>query len=137
MRPPSVLTSPSIPTLILWAAAVTALPGCADTKQFITRDGAAPLLDGARDRSALWPDQGPLPDGVSPAEGQMMYAHSKDTLFTIDPKTLQLATVAKITLGPGAAPDVNDIAVTPGGVLYGVSVNDLYRIDQKSAALTH
>jgi hypothetical protein len=62
-----------------------------------------------------------------------MYAHSKNQLFSINPETFDLSLIG--TFGPDA-PDINDLAVTPKGELYGISLNDLYRIDHEKATVT-
>jgi hypothetical protein len=102
--------------------AVAAAAACADT-------GWNPRADRGPEAS---PDLGPLPDGVTYA-AQQMYAHSRDQLFAIDPADLTLTLVG--TFGPNA-PDINDLAVTPGGAVYALTVNELYRVDHKTAQLT-
>lgn len=87
------------------------------------------------DSGMLWPDM-ELVDGVTNTTyeaPQMMYAHSGDLLFKIDPDTLQVSEVG--AFGP-QAPHMNDLAVTPDGQLYSLSNNNLYKIDPLSARVT-
>lgn len=108
------------------------LLGCAEVSDFELDSG---LDDSAADAAVeAWPDMSPLPEGGPGPGGRKMYAHSQSELFAIDPATLKLTSVG--LFGP-QAPDINDMAVTPGGELYAVSKTDLYRVDAATAQLTH
>jgi hypothetical protein len=113
---------PTLPLLL-------ALASCADT--------SFNIHDGGHDRSTvdqeISPDLGQPADGV-PISGQKMYAQSATQLFVIDPTSLKLSLVD--VFHPNA-PDINDIAVTPNGKLYAISINDLYQVNPTTAELTH
>ena len=109
------------------------LVACADKKGFVGYEaGVTPDRSSERQRPAE--DAYVYPDGVVFYSGEKMFAHSATQLFSIDPTTLDLAVVG--TFGP-SAPDINDLAVTPDGKLYGISVNDLWQIDHETAQVTH
>jgi outer membrane protein assembly factor BamB len=108
------------------------LVGCADTDDFVGPDSSLPDL--AVSETAPWPDMSPLPDGYISGAGNMMYAHSQSQLFSLDPKTFKVVLVG--TFGP-TAPDINDLAMTPKGQLYAISINDLYEVDHKTAQIKH
>ncbi|MCC6750640.1 MAG: hypothetical protein IT371_23485 [Deltaproteobacteria bacterium] len=105
--------------------------GCVDAKSFVSQPDAAPAVDAAPDALTSWPDMvvptGDLPTYVG---ARAMFAHSGKELFSIDPATLALSKVGPFGAG---IPDMNDLAVTPAGELYGVSVNELFRIDATTA----
>lgn len=114
-------------SLVLLAAA-----GCDAEGSFpLTTTSASAQLDGGM----LWPDM-ELVDGVTNTTyeaPQMMYAHSGEVLYKIDPETLQVSEVG--AFAPNA-PHMTDLAVTPDGQLYSVSNNNLYKIDPLSARVT-
>ncbi len=68
-----------------------------------------------------------------PGGGTSIYAHSADTLYKLDPKTLELSNVGAFgnTAG-GTVTDMTDIALDKDGAMFGVSFNTLYKIDYKS-----
>lgn len=61
-----------------------------------------------------------------------MYAHSRDTLYTIDPDTLTLSRVGTFENGD----DITDLAVTPDGTIYAISKTKLYRVDPVTGRAT-
>jgi streptogramin lyase len=106
-----------------------AFAGCADTRFGVVDGGRdAPVVD-----QQVPTDVGSPADGTS-GTGQKMYAQSASQLFVIDPASLK---VSLVDVFHPNAPDINDIAVTPDGRLYAVSINDLYQVNPKTAELTH
>ncbi len=116
------------------AVTAAAIFSCADTEFKSADSGVNPQVDTLIDTTSLWPDQSPLPDYVPESIPLEMYAHSKGQLFAIDPQSLELTLVGDF--GP-EAPDINDLAVTPTGELYGIAKNDLFQIDHETAEVTH
>lgn len=130
--PPQSTMAPRLwPCLLLVSAALT---GCADTEFKSADSGTKPQVDVIGDVISLWPDQSPLPDYVAESFPLEMYAHSQVQLFAIDPKSLELTLVGDFA---PEAPDINDLAVTPKGQLYGIAKNDLYKINHETAEITH
>jgi hypothetical protein len=61
-----------------------------------------------------------------------IYAHTGQTLFTVDPTTYDLTTV-----GPfGGTDDMTDLAVTPDGNVYTISRTSLYKVDSSTGTAT-
>jgi hypothetical protein len=105
---------------------------CAD-QTYVSADASADLGTDLVPDGWMPTDWGPSPDGLPPAL-QKMYAHSQQQLFAIDPDTLALSPVGSFFPN---APDINDLAVTPGGEIYGISINDLYLVDATTAEISH
>jgi hypothetical protein len=61
-----------------------------------------------------------------------IWAHSGDTLYSVDPVTFDLQTVGKF----GVRESMTDLAVTPNGEVYGISMTSLYRIERSAARAT-
>lgn len=85
----------------------------------------APAIDAPR------PDSGP---GLADV---LIYAHSRDTLYTFSAYTSTVAEIGVFTLPSGApAPYMLDLAVNAGGDVYTSSDDSLYRIDPETAVAT-
>lgn len=74
------------------------------------------------------------PDDVSQPVGEtILYAHDRDSLYTVDPEDSQLS-VKKVgtfdCIGPNGEPSMTDIAVDKEGKLYGVSSKAIF-LDMK------
>src|SRR5262245_59611430 len=67
--------------------------------------------------------QGPLVDAGQ--EPVTMWAHSADTLFAIESDTFDMTVIGTFDVDD----PITDIAVTPDGTLYGISMTRLYSID--------
>jgi hypothetical protein len=67
----------------------------------------------------------------TPATSQTIYANSPDQLFTIDPVTW-----TPVLVGSFLTDRMTDIAVSPNGDLYTVSLNALYSVDPNTALAT-
>jgi len=78
-------------------------------------------------------DSGPRPDGGELAE--TIYVHSGTTLYRTSNDGFDLVLVGEFGL-PNEE-NITDLAVTPDGLLYGVSPRDLYRIDPDTAESFH
>jgi len=117
--------------LVLWTGASIALIGCDNDGTFIP----STVDDTVDDGGMIWPDmQLNIEAGNSTwTAPKVMYAHSGDTLFRVDPDTLKVTTVG--TFHPNA-PHMNDLAVTPDGKLYAVSSSNLYQVDPTDASIT-
>jgi outer membrane protein assembly factor BamB len=106
---------------------VPLLAGCSATVSVEHPDAAPPGPDATTVDAPpqIYPDAPPL--------ALIMYAHSRDTLFTIDPNGFALATIGAF----GVADNITDLAVTPDGTLYGISSTKLYVISRETAAATY
>lgn len=62
-----------------------------------------------------------------------MYAHSRDTLYIVDPVTFDVTTVGPFNALGGDF--ITDLAVTPDGTIYGISNTKLYRVDPSGQAI--
>jgi hypothetical protein len=71
-------------------------------------------------------------DAAPPAERAAVYAHSADTLYKLDPNTLEVSTVGDFS-GCGS---MIDIALDKDSNLFGTTFSGLYRIDIETAACT-
>ncbi len=67
----------------------------------------------------------------NPPDGTI-WANSEDTLYRVDPSTFATTRVG----GFAISDQMTDVAVTPGGQLYGVSFTSLYSINKVSGAAT-
>ena len=98
---------------------------------FSSSDGSAgtdATDDGAR----------PPVDGGDRLDDVLIYAHSRDTLFTFSPYTLMVTRVGPFTLPDGtAAPFMVDLAVDSIGNVYTASDTALYRANPETADVIH
>jgi hypothetical protein len=70
---------------------------------------------------------------VSGTPDMTIWAHSSDTLYQVDPTTFATTQIGTFDNND----EITDIAVTPAGVLYGVSFTSLYRIDKATGKATY
>jgi hypothetical protein len=82
------------------------------------------------------PDGGPRPDAGENIDNVLVYAHSRDTLFSFSPRSLEVTEIGAFTLAGGAAPNILDIALDRDGVMYATSREALFRCDPMTAVLT-
>ena len=81
-------------------------------------------------------DAGPRRDAGS-LEETVIYAHSRDTLFSFSPHTLTVTTIGPFELPDGTqAPYMLDLAVDSEGAVYTTSDDTLYRVDTETALAT-
>jgi outer membrane protein assembly factor BamB len=93
-------------------------------------DRVSPSADGSGGRPG--PDAGELdrPDAAPPPA--RMFAHSDEVLYAVDDVSFDLVEIGPFNL-PGFE-DMNDLAVTPDGLIFGLTANRLYRIDAATGA---
>lgn len=95
-------------------------------------DGA--LIDDGRVIKSGTPDG--LAGDLGPILGTtLVYAHSADTLYRLNPSTLKLSKVGAF-VWPGSADTMTDLAIDRYGDLIGVSFNSIYRVDPQNARCT-
>ncbi len=118
--------------LVMWTSASITLIGCDADGTFVP---STTVNDTVEDGGMTWPDMQLSGEGGSSAwiAPKVMYAHSGDTLFRIDPDTQKVTSVG--TFHPNA-PHMNDLAVTPDGKLYAVSSSNLYQVDPVDASIS-
>lgn len=96
----------------------------------------ASFPDGSRLDSGR-PDAGPRPDGGPMLEDVLIYAHSRDTLYTFSPETLTVTEVGGFRLPDGSqAPYMLDLAVDADGNVYTSSDTSLFQVDPETADVT-
>ncbi len=83
------------------------------------------------------PTDAPRVDGGPSVSDVLIYAHSRDTLFTFSPFTETVETIGVFTLPGGEpAPYMLDLAVNADGDVYTSSDEALYRVDPETAIAT-
>lgn len=138
-------------TFALPLLSLAALAGCGDPEptRFVQED-ASPTADAAPDATVgddaapgedvLAPiDRGmvPIPDRPDPAGETVVYAHSDDTLFSVDPSTRMVRRVGTFRFPSGtAAANMTDLAVDAEGHITGVTETALFSIDPNTAQCT-
>jgi hypothetical protein len=115
-------------------------PDTRDGGDDVGDDDAPQLLDGglADAHDVGFIDAAPLvPDSSTPTEADgVVYGHSSDRLYKIDPTSFAVTEVAAFGWPGGAIDTMTDIAVDRGGVMMGVSFTKVYRVDPTTAACT-
>ncbi len=112
----------------------TLIPGT-DASVDASSDGA--VRDASTTPDAGRPDSGPRPDGGPQLDNVLIYAHSRDTLYTFSPYTNTVAEVGLFTTTAGdAAPYMQDLAVDADGNVYTSSDTSLWRVDPATAVVT-
>ncbi|MCZ7679478.1 MAG: hypothetical protein M5U28_12230 [Sandaracinaceae bacterium] len=82
-------------------------------------------------------DAGPRPDSGPPIDDVLIYAHSRDTLYTFSAYTNTVAEIGLFRTPDGAqAPYMLDLAVDSEGVVFTSSDEALWRIDPLTAEAT-
>ncbi len=95
--------------------------------------GSAPPADAAATPDSAFVDAGPLLPDAGP-EQYVVYVHTKDTLYTMDPTSFALSLV-----GPFNAPgsdQITDLAVAKDGAIFVISKTKLYRADASDGHVT-
>ena len=92
-----------------------------------------PSIGGHSDASVPFPPPGLSVDAgaVQPAPN-VVYAHGPDTLFLVDPGTLEVTPVARFTW-PFAPDKMTDIAIDRNGDMIGISFDTVYAVDKSTA----
>jgi len=82
-------------------------------------------------------DTGPLTDAGPRLDDVLIFAHSRDTLYTFSPYTLTVDTVGPFLLPDGSpAPYMLDLAVDSDGRVFTSSDTSLFSVDPESARVT-
>jgi hypothetical protein len=107
------------------------LSGCTQRNLIPPRDGALPDPDAGT-------DGGPPRDGGPRLDDVLIYAHSRDTLFTFSPFTLQVQSVGQFHRANGSTDNLFmlDLAVNAANEVYTSSDDSLYRVDPTNAQVT-
>ncbi len=101
-----------------------------------------PLVDGGPDGGPppvpdAGHDAGPQPDSGPPIEDVLIYAHSRDTLFTFSAYTNTVTEIGPFRTPEGTqAPFMLDLAVDSEGVVFTSSDDSLWRVDPMTATAT-
>jgi len=77
-------------------------------------------------------DSGVSPDGLNFGKA-VVYAHTADKLYQVDPETLQITEIGPFTW-PGDADRMTDLAVDRTGKIIGISKQTVYEVDPNTAA---
>jgi hypothetical protein len=119
----------------IFAALLPVLAACANTTNFpdwgAAHDGAPP----AGDRSTV-------DYYVSSSEGgyyagePVVYAHTSDSLYKVDPATLKVTLIAAFKWPMGVSDQMTDIALDKKGNMIGISFGTVYGINTTTAACT-
>jgi hypothetical protein len=108
----------------------------ADGGTLLVVDANGLLADDAARGDGATPDARPI-DGGPILSDVLIYAHSRDTLYTFSPFTTTVTEIAAFTLEGGEpAPYMLDLAVNAEGVVYTSSEDTLYRVDPTTAVAT-
>ena len=84
------------------------------------------------------PATGPIPDSGPRLDNVLIYAHSRETLYTFSPYTNTVDEIGPFMLPGETEPtSVIDLAVNADGDVYVSGYDALYRVDPETAALTH
>ncbi len=121
-----------------WLVIAALAPACT------TRTGAPPPLDaggvfvdGGRDAGRAPLDSGPPVDGGPRLDDVLIYAHSRDTLYTFSPYTNTVREIGVFTLPSGAAAELMlDLAVDRDGNVFTCTDAALYRVEPTTARVT-
>jgi len=111
------------------------LAACADTEG--TFGDVSVPRDGSGAAETLFGDLAPLPDGITPYDGDpVVYAHSASQLYKLDPTSLSVTLIGAFKW-PGGSDQMTDIALDRKGKMTGISFNSVYSVDPKTAACTY
>ena len=94
--------------------------------------GGAPTDDGDDGDDPV----GPTADAAPTTGTTYVFAHSADTLYRVDPDTLQIEPVAAFGW-PVGSDQMTDIALDRSGHMIGVSFDRVYAVDPDTAACTY
>ncbi len=123
---------------------LAALAGCTTGNRIDPDGGAQPTPDSGPDGGTTpVPDSGPVPDGGPRLDDVLIYAHSRDTLYTFSAYTNTVTEIGDFRTASGDdAPPVLDLAVDSAGVVF-ISTDDsrdseamLFRVDPLTAVVT-
>lgn len=113
------------------ALGCTVRPRQIDNPDVSAIDGGGGAIDAAT------PIDSPRPDSGPPLEDTLIYAHSRDTLYTFNAFTNNVVTIGLFTLASGdVPPNMVDLAVDRDGRIFTSSSHTLYAVDPMTARLT-
>jgi len=126
------------------ALTLAALAGCGDDTpvRFTEQDAAMSDVAAVDADDAAMGFEAPPPLDVRPADGDtpgtvLVYAHSDDTLYTVDPTTRMVQRIGMFQFPTdGNMHSMTDLAVDAMGRITGVTEDALYTIDPLSARCT-
>lgn len=126
------------------ALALAALAGCEEEPTRFTEQDSAAMADVSVDADdVMTAFEAPPPldvrptDGGDPVGSTLVYAHSDDTLYTVDPMTRAFQRVGMFQFpSDGNNHSMTDLAVDAMGRITGVTQDALYTIDPMSARCT-
>ena len=82
-------------------------------------------------------DAPPVPDAGPPVVFAVVYAHSRDTLYRVNPDTLAVTVIGPFNSGGASLGDfITDIAVDRDGSMIAISFTEVYRVDPMTVATT-
>jgi hypothetical protein len=108
------------------------LIACSDRDPFEPHDAglgrvdAGPGFDAGR----------PTGDAGADIDAVLVYAHSRDTLYSFSPRALVVTEIGPFNVASGEVPNVLDIALDNAGTMYATSRTALYSCDPMTATLT-
>ncbi len=123
--------------LVAFSTAALLLGACADDS--FTPDPEAGQAEAGSE--AGWPDTW-ISDQFVPPDGfiigkEVVYAHTAEKLFKIDPQTLQVTEIGAFAeAGASESPRVTDLALDKRGNMIAVTKKNVYSVDVKTAACT-
>ena len=126
------------------ALTLAALAGCGDDTpiRFVEQDAAMNDVAAVDADDVVMGFEAPPPLDVRPADGDtpgtvLVYAHSDDTLYTVDPTTRMVQRIGMFQFPTdGNMHSMTDLAVDAMGRITGVTEDALYTIDPLSARCT-
>lgn len=131
-------TRSSFPSALAVALALV-VPACTERAADPGLPDVGPIeLDAGADAGGSGPsDAGPRPDAGPRLDDVLIYAHSRDTLYTFSPYTETVAAIGPFRFADGSdGPFMLDLAVDAGGQVYTSSDASLYRVDPSTATIT-
>lgn len=125
----------------VFAALAAVSSGCTTRTLIPGTDGSVDASDAAQDATighdAGQPDSGPPHDAGPRLDDVLIYAHSRDTLYTFSAYTHTVTEVGPFTTPSGeAAPYMLDLAVDSEGHVFTSSDTSLFRVDPMTAVAT-
>lgn len=115
--------------------------GCADDSFVPDPDGGQREAGTDLITEAGWPDSW-VTDQFVPPDGfivgkEVVYAHTAEKLFKVDPQTLQVSEIGAFAeAGAAESPRVTDLALDKKGNMIAVTKENVYSVDVKTAACT-
>lgn len=123
--------------LLLALVVSLAFGGCTTRSGVGSPDAHFDLADATIGTDASTAPDATRTDAGPDLSNVLIYAHSRDTLFSFSPFTSTVASIGRFTLPGGAdAPFMTDLAVNSANEIYTSSETALFRVDADSAVAT-